>query len=38
VRTLNSRISAASGEEKAMLERTRLYGVQALLGREVRLR
>jgi DNA repair protein SbcD/Mre11 len=38
VRTLNSRISAASGEEKIMLEHARLYGVQALLGRGVRVR
>jgi len=38
VRTFNSRISAASGEERTMLERARLYSVQALLGREVRLR
>jgi hypothetical protein len=38
VRPLNSRISAASGEQKIMLERARLYGVQALLGRDVRLR
>jgi DNA repair protein SbcD/Mre11 len=38
VRTLNSRIAAASEEEKIPLERARLYGVQALLGREVRLR
>jgi DNA repair protein SbcD/Mre11 len=38
VRTLNSRISAASDGEKTVLERARFYSVQALLGREVRLR
>jgi exonuclease SbcD len=38
VRTLNGRISAASDEDKTVLERARSYGVQALLGREVRLR
>jgi DNA repair exonuclease SbcCD nuclease subunit len=38
VRLLNERIASASEEERAMLERALLYGVQALLGREVRLR
>jgi DNA repair protein SbcD/Mre11 len=38
VRNLNERIGAASEEERAGLERARLYGVQALSGREVRLR
>lgn len=38
VRNLNSRIAAAKGDDKIMLERARLYGVQALLGREVKLR
>lgn len=38
VRILNERISAAAQEEREMLERARLYGVQALSGREVRLR
>ena len=38
VRILNERLAAASGEERITLERARLYGVQALSGREVRLR
>jgi DNA repair exonuclease SbcCD nuclease subunit len=38
VRTLNERIARAGEEERPVLERTRLYGLQALLGREVRLR
>jgi exonuclease SbcD len=38
VRILNDRIAAASDEERIILERARLYGVQALSGREVRLR
>jgi DNA repair exonuclease SbcCD nuclease subunit len=38
VRSLNERISAAPEEERAALERSRLYGVQALSGREVKLR
>jgi DNA repair exonuclease SbcCD nuclease subunit len=37
-RTMNERIDKASGEERAMLDRARLYGLQALLGQEVRLR
>jgi len=38
VRILNERIAAAAETERTMLERARLYGVQALSGREVRLR
>lgn len=38
VKILNERIASASVEERAVLERARLYGIQALLGREVRLR
>jgi hypothetical protein len=38
VRSLNERIAAASGEERITLEHALLYGVQALTGREVRLR
>ena len=38
VRILNERISAAPEPDQAVLERARLYGVQALSGREVRLR
>jgi DNA repair exonuclease SbcCD nuclease subunit len=38
VRRMNDRISGASGEERAVLERARQLGVQALHGREVRLR
>jgi DNA repair exonuclease SbcCD nuclease subunit len=38
VRLLNERIAAASDADRVVLERARLYGVQALSGREVRLR
>ncbi len=38
VRTINRQIEAAEEEERPVLERARLYGVQALLGREVRIR
>jgi DNA repair exonuclease SbcCD nuclease subunit len=38
IRILNERIAAAGEEERVLLERARLYGVQALTGREVRLR
>jgi exonuclease SbcD len=38
VRVLNERIAEASEEDRSVLERARLYGVQALGGREVRLR
>ena len=38
VRILNERVAAAGKEERGMLERSRLYGVQALSGLEVRLR
>jgi DNA repair protein SbcD/Mre11 len=38
VRVLNDRIAAAAEENRIVLERARLYGVQALSGREVRLR
>ena len=38
IRILNERIAAAGEEERILLERVRLYGVQALSGREVRLR
>lgn len=38
VRTLNDRIAAAAEKDRAVLERARIYGVQALNGREVRLR
>lgn len=38
VRVLNERIAAAPEVDRAILERARLYGVQALSGREVRLR
>ncbi len=38
VRALNERIAAASDQEREVLERARLYGVQALSGKEVRLR
>jgi DNA repair protein SbcD/Mre11 len=38
VRALNQQIAAAPVAERPMLERARLYGVQALLGREVRVR
>lgn len=36
VRALNDRLSTASDKERDILERARLYGVQALLQREVR--
>jgi hypothetical protein len=38
VRVMNERISAASDTDRIVLERARLYGMQALSGREVRLR
>jgi DNA repair protein SbcD/Mre11 len=38
VRVLNERIAAAPEADRSILERARLYGVQALSGREVRLR
>jgi len=38
VRVLNERIAAAPEADRTILERARLYGVQALSGREVRLR
>ncbi len=38
IRALNERIAEASDEDRLVLERARLYGVQALSGREVRLR
>ncbi len=38
VKTLNERIAAAPQDERPLLERARLCGMQALLGREVRLR
>ncbi len=38
VRDLNERIRCLSESERPALERARLYGVQALLGREVRLK
>jgi exonuclease SbcD len=38
VRVLNERIAAAAETERTILERARLYGVQALSGRKVRLR
>ena len=38
VRILNERIAAAPEVDRIVLERARLYGVQALSGREVRLR
>jgi DNA repair protein SbcD/Mre11 len=38
VRLLNERLAAAPEKDRASLERARLYGVQALSGREVRLR
>ncbi len=37
-RSLSQRISAAETDDRELLERARLYGLQALLGREVRLR
>jgi DNA repair exonuclease SbcCD nuclease subunit len=38
VRIFNERIAAAQEGEREVMERARLYGVQALSGREVRLR
>jgi exonuclease SbcD len=38
VRLLNERIAEAAESERDVLERARIYGVQALSGREVRLR
>jgi|MudIll2142460700_1097286.scaffolds.fasta_scaffold35929_3 DNA repair exonuclease SbcCD nuclease subunit len=38
VRSVNHQIAAAPAAERPVLERARLYGVQALLGREVRAR
>lgn len=38
IRILNDRIAGAQEGERVVLERARLYGVQALSGREVRLR
>jgi DNA repair exonuclease SbcCD nuclease subunit len=38
VRILNERIASTSENDRIILERARLYGVQALSGREVRLR
>jgi DNA repair protein SbcD/Mre11 len=38
VRVLSERIASASETDRLILERARLYGVQALSGREVRLR
>jgi DNA repair protein SbcD/Mre11 len=38
VRSMNQQIQAAPDAERPVLERARLYGVQALLGREVRIR
>jgi len=38
VRTLNDRITAAAQTDQVILERARLYGIDALSGREVRLR
>ena len=38
VRVLNDRLAAASEQERDILERARIYGIQALSGREVRLR
>ena len=37
-RSMNSRVEKASGRDRMVLERARLYGFQALLGREVRLK
>ncbi len=37
-RDLNARVEKASGSERVVLERARLYGLQALMGREVRLK
>jgi DNA repair protein SbcD/Mre11 len=38
VRNLNERIARAKEEDRLTLERARLYGIQALLGREVQIR
>jgi DNA repair protein SbcD/Mre11 len=38
VRSMNQQIAAAQVSDRPVLERARLYGVQALLGREVRIR
>jgi DNA repair protein SbcD/Mre11 len=38
VRVMNERMAMATEQERETLERARLYGVQALSGREVRLR
>ncbi len=38
VREINERIDRLAGSERAVLERARQYGVQALLGREVRIK
>ncbi len=38
VRSMNQQIAAAQASERLVLERARLYGAQALLGREVRIR
>jgi exonuclease SbcD len=38
VRSMNQQIAAAQASDRPVLERARLYGVQALLGREVRIR
>jgi DNA repair exonuclease SbcCD nuclease subunit len=38
VRSMNQQIGAAAAAERPVLERARLYGSQALLGREVRIR
>jgi DNA repair protein SbcD/Mre11 len=38
VRVMNERIAAALDAERIILERARIYGLQALSGREVRLR
>jgi DNA repair protein SbcD/Mre11 len=37
-RTMNEQLAAASDEDREVIERARLYGMQALLDREVRLR
>lgn len=37
-RTMNERIEKVSGRERVVFERARLYGLQALLGQEVRLK
>jgi DNA repair exonuclease SbcCD nuclease subunit len=36
-RSLNQQLAAANAADRPLLERARLYGVQALLGREVRI-